>query len=216
MLLLLVIVLLSLVLVAVLKLKLKSGKFFPYTRSKYLFTQAERRFLESLDKAVSQDYKIFGKIRLADIIEPEKYLSRQRWRGYFNRISSKHIDFVICSKADLSLLCAIELDDSSHHHFDRECRDAFVDKALESAKVPLIRFPVKASYDVAEVKAKIEGILRPAVQPTAAPQHEPTNPPICPTCKIQMVLRTSSHGPNPGSKFWGCGNYPKCRHVETL
>ncbi len=35
--------------------------------------------------------------------------------------------------------------------------------------------------------------------------------PVCPECKTRMVLRIAQAGPNPGSKFWGCANYPKCR-----
>ena len=35
--------------------------------------------------------------------------------------------------------------------------------------------------------------------------------PLCPDCKIPMVLRISQRAPAAGSKFWGCPNYPKCR-----
>lgn len=35
--------------------------------------------------------------------------------------------------------------------------------------------------------------------------------PVCPECGARMVLRIAQAGPNPGSKFWGCANYPKCR-----
>jgi len=34
---------------------------------------------------------------------------------------------------------------------------------------------------------------------------------ICPRCGGQLVLRTASKGPNAGSQFYGCSNYPKCR-----
>jgi len=37
------------------------------------------------------------------------------------------------------------------------------------------------------------------------------NDPLCPDCKTRMVLRIAQRGPEPGSKFWGCPNYPKCR-----
>ena len=32
---------------------------------------------------------------------------------------------------------------------------------------------------------------------------------ICPDCAGKMVQRTSRFGP-----FWGCSNYPKCKHLE--
>ncbi len=39
---------------------------------------------------------------------------------------------------------------------------------------------------------------------------------LCPKCGGAMVLRTVQKGPNPGLKFWGCSNYPKCRFTKAL
>ncbi|OED47203.1 hypothetical protein ACH42_03215 [Endozoicomonas sp. (ex Bugula neritina AB1)] len=36
--------------------------------------------------------------------------------------------------------------------------------------------------------------------------------PTCPSCDVKMVIRTTSKGKNSGVKFWGCRNYPKCKH----
>jgi len=35
--------------------------------------------------------------------------------------------------------------------------------------------------------------------------------PSCPRCGIKMEARESKKGDNPGSDFWGCTNYPKCK-----
>ena len=37
--------------------------------------------------------------------------------------------------------------------------------------------------------------------------------PSCPSCGIKMVERTAQKGNNVGQKFWGCRNFPKCRHT---
>ncbi len=34
---------------------------------------------------------------------------------------------------------------------------------------------------------------------------------ICPKCGCKLVLRTAGKGPNAGSKFYGCSNFPKCK-----
>ena len=39
---------------------------------------------------------------------------------------------------------------------------------------------------------------------------------VCPRCGGEMVLRTAQKGPNPGQKFWGCSNFPKCRFIKAL
>ena len=38
----------------------------------------------------------------------------------------------------------------------------------------------------------------------------------CSRCGSNMVLRTAKRGKNPGSKFWGCSTYPKCRNTRQL
>jgi restriction system protein len=40
--------------------------------------------------------------------------------------------------------------------------------------------------------------------------------PMCPSCNTPMVLREARRGMNPGRKFWGCVNYPKCRGTRQL
>jgi restriction system protein len=41
-------------------------------------------------------------------------------------------------------------------------------------------------------------------------------PPICPTCRTPMVMRTAKKGSNVGSSFWGCAQYPKCRQTVAM
>jgi restriction system protein len=48
-----------------------------------------------------------------------------------------------------------------------------------------------------------------ATQP-APPAAIPLEP-ACPSCGNAMVLRTARKGPTPGSQFWGCRQYPRCR-----
>jgi hypothetical protein len=38
---------------------------------------------------------------------------------------------------------------------------------------------------------------------------------VCPKCGSNLVERTAKKGPNAGSKFLGCENYPKCRFTRN-
>jgi four helix bundle suffix protein len=40
--------------------------------------------------------------------------------------------------------------------------------------------------------------------------------PSCPRCGQPMALRTARKGARPGSQFWGCSGYPKCKGVRNL
>ena len=104
---------------------------YPYQKVETLFSPAERSFFGVLEKAVGDKYRVLGKIRLADMIFPRNGLSRSDWQKSFNRIVSKHVDFALCKKDDLSVVCAIELDDSSHKKSGRKDRDQFLGAARD-------------------------------------------------------------------------------------
>ena len=125
---------------------------YPYVASPNLFTANERLLLTALEGAAGS-YRIFGKVRVADVIETRKGLSQGERQRAFNRISQKHLDFVLCHPDDLSVFCAAELDDRSHEHARRRARDAFLEGALAAAGLPLMRVPSRRSYDVDELRA---------------------------------------------------------------
>lgn len=203
-----------------------------------LFTPAERSFLGVLEQALDGSrYRVFGKVRLGDLVKPAKGLTASRRASAQNRINQKHVDFLICTAADLAVAGVVELDDQSHGRSDRSERDGFVDDALKMAKIPVLRFPAKKSYPLAEVKAKLQEVLNdlqgPAqsmiqdeerpVDPSAV-SHKPseekspvTSPaPICEKCSAEMVKRQAKNGPHAGKFFWACSTYPKCRNVVAI
>lgn len=144
------------ILVAVLSKKglpqAKPKRDYQYEKIPYLMTPAERSFFGVLDKAVDGKYRIFTKVRLADVIKVKSGLDKSSRQSAFNLIRSKHIDFVLCDPKTMSIVSAVELDDRSHSKPDRRARDDFFNKALSSAGIRLFRFPVKKGYTISEVK----------------------------------------------------------------
>ena len=208
---------------------------FPYSRKQALFSPAERSFLGALDAAVGTDYRIFAKVRVADIVEPKKKLGKSAWQAAFNRINAKHFDYVLCNRRDLSVICVVELDDQSHQKPKRKTRDTFLVSVCEAIDLPLVQIPAQRTYSVTEIKTRImeavgQGnipvILADAIQGTGS-RLEPTlnldsideslladAAPACPECGAPMVRRQVKTGSNTGKKFWGCSTYPKCRGVR--
>ena len=80
-------------------------------------------------------YTVFAKVRLLDLLEPVK--GNPKYKTYFYKIQSKHVDFVLCDEK-LVARCIIELDDSSHDRSDRKERDNFVDEVMESVGYKII------------------------------------------------------------------------------
>lgn len=123
-----------------------------FERRDALFTAAERTFLDVLEEAVGDTYRVFGKVRVLDVIEPAARLSFADRTSAMNRIDRKHLDFVLCDPASLRIVMAVELDDASHRRPGRRRRDELVDGALATAGVPLRRVAVAREYSVEGVR----------------------------------------------------------------
>ena len=133
----------------------------PYQKEPVLFTPAERSFLAVLEPALGAQFRVLGKVRLADVIKVKPGLSGSARQQAFNRIQSKHLDFVVCDPTDLSVQFVVELDDSSHQQSRRQTRDEFLNKALAAAGVPVFHFPVKRTYSAQDIRGIIFEQLKP-------------------------------------------------------
>ncbi len=156
-----IVVILLLLAFFVLKVKSASGIDFPYQKAKALFSPAERSFLGVIDQVVGAEFRVFGKVRIADVVTVKTMSNRSAWQKAFNRISSKHFDFIICRSADLSIVCAVELNDKSHQKNSRKSRDEFVIGVCNSISVPLVEINAQASYSIQELKERFGAILNP-------------------------------------------------------
>lgn len=132
----------------------------PFFRRQYLLTRAEKSFYNILRKVVAP-HSVHPKVRLADLVDADE--RHRLWQANFRRICSKHIDFVICDAA-LSPLIAVELDGSSHQRADRIARDCDVDRILEIASLPILRVPVRRTYDAKAIEKNILAKLRPGAR----------------------------------------------------
>jgi len=146
---------------AVLKAKAAGGapKAGVYYLRKSLFTPAERSFLGVLEGSLPPGVRVFGKVRLEDILGVKSGLERGERQAARNRINRKHVDFLLVRANDLAPLAGVELDDSSHDEEDRQQRDAFVDSAFASAGLPLLHVTASKTYNPTEVRAKLAGLI---------------------------------------------------------
>lgn len=202
---------------------------YPYSKQEVLFSPAERSFLGVLSQAVGDEAQIFGKVRVADVITPKKGMPRSDWQKAFNKISGKHFDFILCDKNDLSIICAIELDDSTHQSKNRTKRDQFLVGACKSSSVPLIQVPAKSSYIINEIRGLLSPYLNnglvietnkevfeeSSVAEEAVVSHTDSEK-VCPKCAAILVKRVAKKGENTGNEFWACSSFPKCRYTEAV
>ena len=132
---------------------------FPYVPAKALFTPAERSFLGVLDQVVGPEHRVFGKVRVADIAAVKPGLGNAARQGALNRVAAKHFDFVVCRASDLSVVCAVELNDSSHSSKRVQARDALVTNVCEAIGLPLFQVPAKRAYSVQELQGQFASVI---------------------------------------------------------
>jgi hypothetical protein len=145
-------------------LRSASPSSLPYRKATTLFSAAERSFLGVLDQAVGREYRVFGKVRVADVVNVAGVPNRSAWQRAFNLICAKHFDYVICSISDLAIVCVVELDDKSHQAKARQKRDQFIADLCRTASLPLINVPARASYGAPDLRAKfLMAISRPEI-----------------------------------------------------
>lgn len=209
-------------------------KTYPYFKNTALLTPAEISFRHTLKIVVGDSYDINSKVRLADLISVHKGLPKSEWSRSFNQIKAKHLDFVLVDKQTTEILCGIELDDSTHNKPERQQRDSFLDAALKSANLPLLRFKVEHTYSSKEISDAIISVFSSSLLKTQSNFEEIDQIKIriepelnvdkideiadlkCPQCNAELVVRQASRGSHVGVKFFGCSNFPKCRYRKDI
>ncbi len=132
------------------------GRTDVYDLADSLFSPAERSFFGVLTTIADEETVITTKVRLADVFEIKKGLDRSERQRALNRISAKHVDFLLIRKSDGHPILGIELDDASHQRPERKARDEFVDEVFAAARLPLVHIPAQRTYSAQEIKAALE------------------------------------------------------------
>ena len=138
----------------------KSGSLgYPYVPAKTLFSAAERSFLGVLDSAVGAEYRVFGKVRVADIAAIKPGLGASASQGALNRIAFKHFDYVVCRADVMTAVCAVELNDKSHTGQRARARDDLLLKVCQTIGLPLLVVPAKQGYELQDVRSQFRAAI---------------------------------------------------------
>lgn len=121
----------------------------PYRRAE-LLTRYEAAFYKELRRcAERRGLHVLAKVRMADLISVQS--GTRDYQSWFNRISQKHADFVLCDPKDLEAALVVELDDKTHDRPDRRARDRFVDSAYAAAGIPIAHVHTERGRELEEL-----------------------------------------------------------------
>ncbi|MFA5936574.1 MAG: DUF2726 domain-containing protein [Candidatus Paceibacterota bacterium] len=128
----------------------ESKSLYNYKRKDFLMSRVEHEFFDILVDITKDQYYIFPQIHLPTILDNK--VVGQNWKGAFRHIDEKSVDYVICDKAYIKPLLAIELDDRTHERENRKIRDEEVERILNNAGLPLLRFSNNGNFNKEEIK----------------------------------------------------------------
>ena len=116
----------------------KSPVNYHYERKDTVMSQAESAFFKRLEKVVEDRYYIFPQIHLSALMNNKT--SGRYYKVAFQRINRRSVDYVLCDKATMKPVYAVELDDTTHDTDKRKYRGSLVGSLLLDIDLPLVRF----------------------------------------------------------------------------
>lgn len=125
--------------------KQHSGQL-PYYAKQNFFSDSEQVFYDILNaKLDAQRYTIFPKVRLGDFIQVE--YTKKYTGGWWQRIRSRHVDYIVWDLVHQKIVLAIELDGNSHNKTEAKEIDAFKNSVFENVGIPLYRVRVGSNFE---------------------------------------------------------------------
>ncbi len=180
-----------------------------------LLTEPELACFNTLDSVAGKDYYVMAKVSLSDIAVVKKGVDQTRLKRAAKQGKS-HIDFILCDRVTLAVVCAIQLEDvGAASASQKDTRSADL---LQEVGVMVFHLPVKTSYSMPEIQQMLTPYLK---GQSPSPDEMVATVSMeafrsCKNCQSRMVLKRAKSGKYKGVLFWVCGRYPKCKTFELF
>ena len=151
-------------------------ELYPYQRLTSLLSPAERSFFLSLEHAVGDCFKIFAKVRVADVVTMKPLPRMSLPSTALTRIAGHQFDFVLCQNDGLAIVGVVELDDQTADQRIQHSRDGFLIGLCRSVGLPLVHIRVQPFYPREALRALIFESLNMTPPPVVAVAEVPDGP----------------------------------------
>lgn len=149
-----------------------------YLRRESLLLDHEQRYFQALNKVVGGHARVFAKVRLSDLVQPQEVNGEQR--THWMRVQRRCVDFLLCSPNNLAPVLAIDLDTRlKKRRREQSPGGDVLDNALKTADIPLLRVRASRDYSPHEVRQQVRFALAVSEEPVSewfretAERHEP-------------------------------------------
>ncbi len=193
-----------------------------------LLIKIEKKLFEQMTKKPTVDFYIWVRLTLTNIkgsyiTHKDEKIGNNRINAIIERMKDRNGDFYN-DKGIWDSICRVERGRVTNKiRFAVYARDDYRCVMCGRKNVDLEVdhiFPIakggKSNFDNLQTLChrcntlKSDTVIEGAIDPRMARKKSADkNTPICPNCNIQMVLRKGTYG-----DFYGCRNYPNCKHTE--
>ncbi|WP_161569543.1 DUF2726 domain-containing protein [Veronia nyctiphanis] len=139
-----------------------------------MFTRPESAFLTLLELAITQQYRVFAKVRVGNVVTSYRASSKVASELANELLSANHFDFILCNKYDLSVVAAITLEATQDRSKKKsnEQKTKLIENICKQAKIPHVMFRSSVKYTPLEIantlrrkRIKIEQVVEETKQP---------------------------------------------------
>lgn len=168
----------------------------PYVADQTLFTPAQQAFLPVLERALGRGYRVYGKVRVADVLGVRPRIGRQARRRAYARLEARRFDFVVCTAGTSAIACAVNL--SPRSRLGRRPPRDRLDRICAAARLPFVRFREGDRYSVVEIEEQVFGAMH-----ALRLQTKDSEPPRAETQEALEHLSAAISGDQDGEKALG-------------
>ncbi len=198
---------------------------FNIQRKSKLLSPAEKAFFECLFEALEEDFYIFAKVSVLDVVESNPSASKKDDRLMLKKLKGECFDYVMCKKHDLSIFGVVELENFDKRVSTRrsgENREELISRVCRISHLRLFYFDIRQDYKGVDIRRLVTGrsgkhkagsksnlqasqlTIDNSSYAAYAKQRS------CPKCNGEVVTKVAVKGKNVGEKFLMCRKYPYC------
>lgn len=198
-----------------------------FQRAGRLLTPRERVFMDLLTEAVGEQFRVFPKVCLAELVRPadSEFVASAELPP---AAAFSYVDYALCSSDDLAVIAAIRIKAKPEPVEGESVPDLdVIDDLLMAADISVTRFEPTEDYTPGEIQnhlakslslpTKVFGQathrLSEAAKPEEPKARETDGAPMCPACDAPMAHRRAKQGKFAGRLFWVCTRFPECKKV---
>jgi len=192
-----------------------------------IMNPSEKNFYECLIEDLGQDYEVFCKVEMNQVLKPKGSASAAKSAIQSLTQRGGFFDFVICVRSDMSIYGVIELENfnKTKRGADEKEREVFINRLCELANLKLFIFDVQQSYHNVDLKKLITGVVSESkkfneqntqvtIENDSYAYYTQNN--SCPKCNSRLSVKVAVKGPYIGDKFLMCKKFPVCDYRKNL